>query len=48
MDIQASSSNEAKSILIKKYSIKPEYVLKVVDYRDIDRRDQEKFRGLEK
>ena len=43
MDISANSPNEAKRILSQKYSIKPEYILKAVDYKDIEKKNQEKF-----
>ena len=48
MDILAHSSNEAKQILSQKYSIKPEYILRAVDYKDIHKKQQEKFGGLGK
>ncbi len=48
MDIAATSANEAKKILSQKYSIKPEYILKAVDYKDIEKRNQEKFGSLGK
>jgi hypothetical protein len=39
MDISAVSANDAKKELTKKYSIKPEYIIKVVDYKDILKKD---------
>ena len=48
MDIAATSAKEAKQILSQKYSIKPEYILKAVDYKDIHKKQQEKFGGFVK
>lgn len=42
-DITANSAREAKKEFTEKYGIKPEYVLKAVDYKEIDKKDQEKL-----
>jgi hypothetical protein len=48
MDISAYSSAEAKQTLSKEYGIKPEYILKAVDYKDIHKKEQDKFGGLQR
>lgn len=48
MDIAATSANKAKQILNHEYGIKPEYILKAVDYKDINKKEQEKFGGLQR
>ena len=35
VDVVAFSYNDAKKVFLKKYGMKPENIIKIVDYRDI-------------
>jgi len=47
MDISAHSAKEAKQTLAKEYGINPEHILGAVDYKDIHKKEQDKFGGLQ-
>ena len=43
IDISAYTTAEAKEILTKQYDVNPKHIFKVVDYKDIYKKEREKL-----
>lgn len=48
VDIVAFTYSEARKIFIKEYGLSNEHIVRVVDYKDIEKRNMEKFGGMQK